>query len=235
MNRLHRPDDHYGANVWPAVTDTILLMASIFIVVSVISMVTIAKKLHDYEHRKAGHEGTVCITYQIPEGLLFEFGQSTLKDAGKADSVLTNVLGRMAKRRDGIIKLADSEWGAGSYFLVLEAAGHADDVSGRNVNWRISTQRANAVIQRIEHLLSQNKNLYQELAIDDDAYANPGKTILRATGYCYSVPYRPVFDATGTKLTGAALKQARDANRRVEIRLFAQPVHIVQTSEVEKL
>lgn len=220
-------DDHYEANVWPAVTDSILLMASIFIVLSVVTMLTLANKLHDYEQQKAGHEGTLCTTYAIDEKFLFDLGKSELVNPTASNALLKGVLTDMGKSRPEIIRKAKEEWGD-RFYIVLEVAGHADDTGPASVNWNLSTARAATVIMAIQGILKGDRDIRDALQVDDDALAQNGKTILRAAGYSYHVPYIPVVG-----LSKDQKKEARKRNRRVEIRLFAQPVELVHRREVK--
>jgi outer membrane protein OmpA-like peptidoglycan-associated protein len=227
MRRLSSQDEHYEANVWPAVTDSILLIASIFIVLSVVSMLTMAKKFHDYQFEKSGSEGTVCLTWAVNEEHLFKVGKSTLKNETNAKTELKSILKKMADLREDLLPEAIKEWGEGNFYIVMEVAGHTDEQGDRDLNWKLSTNRAVTVIQLAEKLLREDTDLKKRLALDDDALAQPGSTIIRAAGYCYSVPYQPVFDESGKKLPKDKLEEARQANRRVEIRLFAQPIPLV--------
>lgn len=232
MKSLIPKDDHYEANVWPAVTDSVLLIASIFIVLSVASMQTMAKKLRDYQYQKSGSEGTVCLTWQLTEEALFATEKRELKDPVAAKSKLKDILDDMGTARKKLIPEAEREWGAGQFYVVLEVAGHTDDEGARNFNWELSAGRAVSVVKVIEYLLAENSKLKSALNINVGREAKPGSTILRAAGYCYSAPFEPVVQS-GKKLTGTKLKAARKANRRVEIRLFAQPIPLVHRREVD--
>ena len=220
-------DDHYEANVWPAVTDSILLMASIFIVLSVVTMLTMANKLHDYEQQEAGHEGTLCTTYAIDEKFLFELGKSELVNPKASTSLLKGVLTDMGQSRPEIIRKAKEEWGD-QFYMVLEVAGHADDTGAASVNWNLSTARAATVIMAIQGILKRDPTIKGALQVDDDALAQKGKTVLRAVGYSYHVPYIPIAGLDANNKNAA-----RKRNRRVEIRLFAQPIELVHRREVK--
>lgn len=220
-------DDHYAANVWPAVTDTILLMASIFIVLSVVTMANMARKFYDYKDPSKGSSQTLCVVWPLSGDRLFKTGDYVLM-AGKDD--IANILEK--KLPPQIEKIRDyarsQKWG--EYYIVLEASGHADNVpymkDGVDQNWYLSAARANSVIHFIENRLKNNPALASKLSVaKGDGLPAPGSTILRAVGYS---SYIPRTDFRGR--SGPDLLRAQTQNRRVEIRLFAQPVGTIRLS-----
>lgn len=219
-------DDHYAPNVWPAITDTVLLMASIFIVLSVVSMTTLARKFYDYEKPSDGESQVACRVVQIPGDALFQTGQYTLKSAA-AKTEIQNVLGDLPEHIQAIKDYAETQ-GWQDYYVILEAGGHADDDpyvdgAGNDENWRLSTARAITVVQEIESNLRRDPALRVRLGVvGGSGEATPGSTVLRAAGYSYHLPFK-----TFAKVKGQARAVARNQNRRVEIRLFAQPVAMV--------
>jgi outer membrane protein OmpA-like peptidoglycan-associated protein len=217
-------DDHYAANVWPAVTDSILLMASIFIVLAVVSMMSMAQKFYDYEEPSQGESQTVCFQVSLPaDKLLFKEGDSELLDEGKA--AIKSVLTLLVPQVNKIKKYAEGQ-GWGEYYIILEASGHTDDQpllrNGRlDGNWALAAERAHAVVDLIERVLKNEPGKWNGLGVRNQAVS--GSTVLRVSGYSSHLPMAPFAN-----VKGPALKDARTANRRVEIRLFAQPVDMVQ-------
>ena len=218
-------DDHYAANVWPAVTDSILLMASIFIVLAVVSMMSMAQKFYDYEEPSQGESQTVCFQVSLPaDKLLFSTNESDLLEKGKV--AIKSVLKLLVPQVAEIKKYAKSQ-GWGEYYIILEASGHTDDqplLRDRRLdgNWALSAERAHAVVDLIERVVKDDEDLRKGLGIRG-GQAVSGSTVLRVSGYSSHLPMAPIG---GTK--GPALNKARGANRRVEIRLFAQPVDMIQ-------
>lgn len=211
-------DEHYSPNVWPAFTDAILLMASIFIVLSVVSMMSMAQKFYDYEEPDEGDSQTVCFLISLPsDGLLFATGDADLLVKGKG--AIKQVLPVLAERVAAIKAHAKSqEWS--DYYIILEASGHTDNDPRSGTphldgNWELANDRANAVIDLIQRHLKQPQHaaLAKKLGIKSGK-ATPGSTILRASGYSHHLPVKNL--------------KHKKQNRRVEIRLFAQPVDMVQ-------
>jgi flagellar motor protein MotB len=201
-------------------------MASIFIVLSVVSMTTLARKFYDYEKPSDGESQVACRVVQIPGDALFQTSQYTLKSAG-AKKEIRDVLADLPEHIQAIKDYAQAQ-GWEDYYVILEAGGHADDDpyldgSGNDENWRLSTARAITVIQEIERNLRADSSLRAKLGVvGGSGEATPGSTVLRAAGYSYHLPFKSF-----SKAKGRARADARSENRRVEIRLFAQPVAMV--------
>lgn len=224
MRRLQNEDEHYAPNVWPAITDTVLLMASIFIVLSVVSMASMAKKLHDYKEPKSGDSQVACRVVQIPGDSLFDKGQSEFRSAA-ARSEIKSVLLDLPEHIESIRSYAESQ-GWKDYYVIVEAGGHADDdpyldEGGRDKNWALSSSRAISVVLLMQQVLKSDASLRKKLGVALGE-APPGSTVLRAAGYSYHLPLKSY---SSTK--GSARVAVRSENRRVEIRLFAQPVGMV--------
>ena len=140
----------------------------------------------------------------------------------------------LKEERQDILSDATAEWGD-KFYIVLEVAGHTDDTGvrgmtveqSRNYNWGLATKRANTVVKLTEDILRNDDALRESLKVHLGPDPSNKDTILRATGYCYSAPYAPILDSNGQKLKKPALTTARKQNRRVEIRLFAQPQPLV--------
>lgn len=220
------------ANVWPAVTDTMILMASIFIVLSVVAMASMARKLDDQlgEGKQRG-ETVKCVRYSIKEGMLFGDGQRDLRDAAKARKVVSEIL-RDIPDKEVLGKLREfakrqKDW-KGQFYVIIEVAGHADYIpmrgnrAGEDGNWSLSTDRANEVVHVIEQILKSDRSLRDSLGVKQNStynYAQSGSTVVRAAGYSSHLP--SVLYKTGSD------KERRE-NRRVEIRVFVQPDYVVQ-------
>lgn len=225
-----RARDHQPVNVWPAVTDAILLIGSIFIVLSVIMLVTLATKTLPKSGEVNG-EAMLSLTYKIPAGIVFTSGSATPLPASRAvlDDILKDVPNRLGK----IHAYARSQGWSG-YYVILEAAGHTDSdqapsalFPGGDGNWDLSSARANAVIHVVEDRLRANPALMQSLgvAINPETQQAPNtSTILRASGYGSHLPARPYEGLSDT-----SLQDAKDFNRRVEIRLYAEPASLLRT------
>ena len=217
-------------NVWPAVTDAILLIGSIFIVLSVIMLVTLAVKTLPKVGDVNG-EAMLSLTYKIPAGIVFPSGSANPLPASQA--VLDDILNDVPNRLPKIHSYARAQ-GWTDYYVILEAAGHTDSdpststfFPGGDGNWDLSSARANAIVHVLEGRLRANPALTQGLgvAIDLSTQQAPNmSTILRASGYSSHVPARPYEGLSQT-----ALQDAKDFNRRVEIRLYAEPASILRT------
>jgi hypothetical protein len=216
---LASQDDHYPPNVWPAVTDAILLMASIFIVLSVVSMMSMAQKFYDYDKPGAAESHTQCYLISLPaDDLLFSSNDAGLLSDGR--KAIKEVLPKLADKVEDIRKYAESE-GWPDYYIILEVAGHTDNIprGGTRLtdgNWELANDRANEVINLIENYLRDEKWLRDKFGIRKGK-AEPGSTILRSSGYSHHLPRKGLED--------------RDHNRRVELRLFAQPIDMVQVRD----
>lgn len=236
MARLRNPDGgYYEANIWPAVTDTILLMASIFIVLSVVSMVSLVRKYADYDIPGKENDRLQMVSYSIPSSMLFTTGHFELKDEKRCMAQVRSILTYMAEHDVQRFQKDAKErrWPDG-YFIVIEAAGHTDDVAlGSSLahqgdgNWDLSAQRAARVVHVMEKALAQDRDLRKKLGIAELSHgeATPGSTVLRVSGYSSHLPSTRY---SAPKLT---LSKIRDRNRRVEIRIFAQESGQVTTVE----
>lgn len=233
----HRSGESYlEANVWPAVTDTMILMASIFIVLSVVSMVALSRKIDESlgEGQESG-EKIAYITYKIRADLLFQPGEDQFKSLPRARNELLSIL-RDAGKPKNLQELrnfarAQKTWSQ-QYYLVMEVAGHADcdpldtEEPGRDNNWDLSARRATRVVHTLEDLLREQAGLRQDLGFSQSslAEATMGSTILRASGYSNHLPSKSY---QGPK----ARQEEKNLNRRVEIRIFAQPAFALKLTK----
>ncbi len=221
------------ANIWPAVTDSILLMASIFIVLSVIALVSIAKRVDD--QAGAGEEAgdrVICEMVGLSEKLLFDQGQSEFRQRSAARSELVSKLTELSDKLEPLERYARSQkdWSQG-YYLVLEVSGHTDDVPDKRPygNWGLGARRAVTVAHEIESILKDRPELHKKFDLKireggKQGTAEPGKMVLRVAGYSSHLP--------AVSYESNDLEIARGWNRRVELRLYAQPVYVVR-NEVE--
>ena len=222
------------ANVWPAVTDTMILMASIFIILAVVAMVTMAKKLDEQLGAGAGPgEKIKCTRYPIEADDLFDSGKFALKNKQLAKTRLLTILNDIPTQLDGLRAFADSQkdWEK-KYYVVIEVAGHADcdplgkPESGNDLNWDLSTSRSNTVVHSIEELLAANGELKKRIGMSlSKTTADPRSTILRAAGYSNHLPSK-LYSKTPSN-------EEKAGNRRVEIRVFVQPAYLVQLRDKE--
>ncbi len=244
MARRRRSESYPSeANVWPAVTDSILLMASIFIVLAVSSLIAVTQRVDD----KAGGgaepgEKLICKTVTLSAQFLFNSGESNFKNPGRARAELKARLLDLKAGLEGLRRYArqQKEWTQG-HFLVLEVAGHTDlDPLGRggasalDLNWELSGQRAITVVHELEAILRADEALRSDFRIrlasqQGNAQliqADLGETVLRVAGYSSHVPVA-AYPAVPRQSVSDALK---DINRRVEMRLYAQPIYVVRAS-----
>lgn len=233
--RRHRGSDssYLEHNVWPAVTDTMILMASIFIVLSVVSMVALSRKIDDSlgKGEEAG-EKIVYVTYKIEADVLFRPGEHDFRSPREAESELLRILkdasqSETQKQLKNFAK-AQKAW-QGDFYLVIEVAGHADSdplntaEAGLDNNWDLSARRSITVVHTMENLLSKSPKLKEQLGFSEGplSTATQGSTIIRAAGYSNHLPAQ-------TYASKVATKSEKDRNRRVEIRVFAQPSYFVK-------
>lgn len=234
------------ANIWPAVTDSILLMASIFIVMAVISLVSVVQKVDDEAgsgDQEAG-EKIVCSTKGLKEEVLFGSGKHEFKDLARARSVIKDTLSALKADVPGIRREANQhkEWN-GAYFLVLEVSGHADldpNLSGTaDGNWLLSAQRAVTVANELESILRSSSELQEVFEIRQgsstpkratDVVTPLGKTIVRVASYSSHLPYRSYPDVSYVS-GDPALQTPKQQNRRVELRLYAQPEYLLKVRD----
>lgn len=230
------------ANIWPAVTDSILLMASIFIVLAVSALVAISVKVDDKagEGEDAG-EKLICRTVTLSAQFLFDSGKSHFRDPAKARKELK---ARLLDLRDSLAGLRryarqQKEWGGGHY-LVLEVAGHTDldpmSVGSREAldqNWELSGNRAVTVVHELESILYGDKALRDDFGVRlawtsgsaQLVQAQTGDTVLRVAGYSSHVPVALYPDAPRSTVAAAT----KEENRRVELRLYAQPTYVLKS------
>lgn len=210
----------HDVNVWPAVTDTMLLMASIFIVLSVVTMVSVVSKVSPNWGKGTGGDELLSLTYHIQDGILFQSGKAALRPA--APGVLRGLLQLVPDSLPSLRRYAERQnWK--SWYVVLEASGHTDAdplrsalFPGGDGNWDLSTSRANAVIQTVERIVASDGSLRERLGIQTTGRfgeAAPGSTVLRAAGYSSHLPQE---------------SNDKDANRRVEIRVYAEPEEVLR-------
>ena len=237
MSRHRGSDSSYlEHNVWPAVTDTMILMASIFIVLSVVSMVALSKKID--ENIGAGSEAgekIAYVTYKIKADLLFRPGEHDFKSQPGAERELLKILKDASKpeTQQQLRNFAKGQktWGE-NYYIVIEVAGHADsdpldtDEPGTDNNWDLSARRSTTVVHTLEALLRDRSALKKGLGFNEGplAAAKSGSTIIRSSGYSNHLPSRQYSSTVATK-------DEKDLNRRVEIRVFAQPSFAVKVAQ----
>ncbi len=236
MGRQRHSDSYLEANVWPAVTDTMILMASIFIVLSVVSMVALSRKIDESlgEGQESG-EKIAYITYKIRADLLFRPGEDQFKSGARARKELLSILKDAGKPKNlqelRNFARAQKSWNK-QYYLVMEVAGHADsdpldtEEPGRDNNWDLSARRATRVVHTLEDLLREEAGLRKELGFEQSRLAEAAlcSTILRASGYSNHLPSKSYRGPQ-------ARQEEKDLNRRVEIRIFAQPAFAVKVSK----
>jgi flagellar motor protein MotB len=117
---------------------------------------------------------------------------------------------------EDIRNYAESE-GWSEYYVILEVAGHTDNVPNpgtglRDGNWKLASERANTVLDYIEGYLEKDQGLKKRFNINS-GQAQPKSTILRSSGYSHHLPVESLKNKT--------------QNRRIELRLFAQPVEML--------
>ena len=182
---------------------------------------SMAQKFYDYEEPNAADSQTVCYLVSLPsDGLLFQTGGYALLPKGKR--AIKEVLPVLAEEVQNVRKYAEAE-GWPDYYIILEVAGHTDNDPRSHAklldgNWELANNRANEVVDLIErHLRSPEGARVRNKLGYKTKEAIPGSTILKASGYSHHLPVKD-------------LKNKKE-NRRVEIRLFAQPVDMVQVRE----
>lgn len=223
------------ANIWPAVTDSILLMASIFIVLSVVSLLSIARRVDD--QAGAGEEGgdrTICEVVSLSEKFLFDTGRSEFRSPDDARGELKKKLYYLQPRLENLHRYARSQkdWNE-NYYLVLEVSGHTDYLpmarskKTEDGNWNLAAERAVTVAHELEDILRHSPELAKSFKIQlkkgtreapDQGTAPAKSMVLRVAGYSSHLP------AVNYKQP-----KAMEWNRRVELRLYAQPVYILRT------
>lgn len=232
--RTWTDDEGSGANVWPAVTDSILLLASIFIILSVSAIVLYTQRTDPQrslladENAGAGQKPLLATTYPIDEGFLFRPGESVVSSR-TARQDIADILRQMTGDIPRIRGSASRAWR--EYFVVIEVAGHTDPDPFRapgqpwhyDGNWDLSSNRADNVVHVIEEILAGDRALRGQLG-----FPPPGGqgavncTILKAAGYASHVS-RAVEPERGPMTD--AVKQE---NRRVELALYAEPAYVVR-------
>lgn len=240
-------EEIFEANVWPAVTDSVLLIASVFIVLSVVTMVFFVARLRGGPKDGDGKDTPLlCVSYVINNSVLFPTNGTWFRQPAAAERSIRGVLNDVPSEIERLKRYAASQnWDASGYFIVIEASGHADyrpyivdtPYAGSDGNWALSTNRADSFIYMIQQILAHDDALRQKLGVHLDTTspyheAPFGSTILRASGYSSQAP----SVAYTENLNGLSPfeKQARetkicDLNRRVEIRVYAQPAEVIRT------
>ena len=230
------------ANIWPAVTDSILLMASIFIVLAVASLVAIVQKIDDQAGAgKEPGEKLICTTVALSAEFLFDPGKSNFKNSGQARKELITQLKKLGEGIDGVKRYAraQKDWSQG-YYLVLEVSGHTDldplasaEWPGGDGNWELSGQRAITVTHELESIFKQSDPLHSIFDIRlgssstaSSVQARPGSAVLRVAGYSSHLPVTNYKDIQ----LAAVSEKVKQMNRRVELRLYAQPTYIVKAT-----
>lgn len=230
------------ANVWPAVTDSVLLMASIFIVLAVTSMIFFASS----QSRAVALEGDqgrndepplLSAGYEFPTAQLFPLGESYLLDPAAARANVEALLEALAKSVPSMRKEAARGFPEG-FLLVIEVSGHTDDqpfptqraTLGRvDGNWSLSAERATTVVYLIEQVLADRPQLRRDLGMP--SVGTPpqlGETIIRVCGYGPQLPQVPTVDASpgAQPIDAVAYREKQRAmSRRVEMLLHAEPLY----------
>lgn len=221
-------------NVWPAFTDTFLLMASIFLIMSVASIL-VARNLDAEIGGGNSGDQIIAMTYQIPEGILFPSGGSSLKP--ESARTITNILRDVPKHLSELGDYARKQhWK--DYYIVIEVAGHTDSDNmpsrsrpGADGNWELSSDRAISVVDMMEHELRRDRSLKRDIGVSWDP--NTGEppnhsTIIRASGYSSHMPYLSYEHQANYPHS-----ELKARNRRIEIRIFAEPSWILkQTAQI---
>ena len=229
---------HHEANIWPAVTDTILLMASIFLVLAVTASVFAmsGSGVVPLPANRRPHGSTkrplLARGYAIPESILFASGKARLRDVASAERRLGATLVAIARSVPRIRAVAQAAYG-NAFYVVIEVAGHTDDTPfplvtalGRvDGNWLLSAKRATTVVNLVELLLHRNPSLRTALGVVDSSNPPLGSTLVREAGYASYLPRDPwsVDDP----------RRKKD-NRRVEIVLHAQPLYALTTRVLDR-
>lgn len=234
--------DEHQANVWPAVTDSVILMASIFIVLAVTSMIFFASS----QSRAIALEGDqghndepplLSASYEFPTAQLFPLGESYLLDPVSARANVEFLLEALAASVPNMREQASRSFAEG-FHLVIEVSGHTDDqpfpqqrptlglVDG---NWSLSAERATTVVYIIEKVLADRPLLRQQLGMPSPGSPpRHGDTIIRVVGYGPQLPQIPQVDASagGQPIDVVAYREKQRAmSRRVEMLLHAEPTY----------
>jgi hypothetical protein len=198
------------------------MMASIFLILAVVGFV-LTSSHEDVDEPDAGGPGQrhtadslLVVNYSIQGGLLFATDQDELRpgqaEQAQARAAILGILHDACREIPRLRRQFVRSSGCADYFVVVEAAGHADSTKSPQdtlgaYNWKLSSRRGASVVQFIEALLAQPQNapLKRQLL--------RGDTLLRAAGYSSQLP-------VATPATHAH-------NRRVEIRLYIQPAYML--------
>lgn len=238
MNARMRETDADETNVWPAVTDTILLLASVFIVLAVSSMIFYAASqsrasVHESGQGSSDEPPLLSKGYAISSEILFTSGQHGLLIPNTTRACVRSTLGLMAAAIPAMRGEALQRHGE-SFHMVVEVAGHTDDdpyltcddqlgmVDG---NWLLSSQRASALVHLIEQVLHDDNALREAMGMPSIGMkVGPGQTIIRAVGYSSQVPHAVgAVSAASEPLRVREERQRHD--RRVELLLHAEPIY----------
>jgi flagellar motor protein MotB len=232
------------SNIWPAMTDSIMLIASVFIVLSVVTMVFFVSRARGGPRSGQGAKNSVlCQGYVMRGSQYFASGSARFRSEPALRGEVREILEHMTGVIDGLKTYADEQGWHGDYFVVIEASGYADyrpllteqPYPISDGNWKLTSDRANALVYLIENVLQKDPSLKARLGFRADPRyheAQPGSTVLRAAGYSSQVPalsYATTIAAESNPLARRALEDDLcDQNRRVEIRAFAQRAYQVR-------